>query len=237
MHDQLRVYRHDHPSQHNQFLMFLSTIFNPPRLCELGGRPFWARALSVADWATIVAWLDDVLPGKPEREFPPEVADPASQRALESRPGRTLLVWLALRHDDVTYEAARELWTAASPEEQYRLLDVLMHRRRTARADGAGGTDLGHSWFGEGMAELAVEIGVETMGRLSFDQLEWIASGGKADSHASPEARGFERAMQIYAESVARAAGGEQDPGAGMVVDPIIQAVLDGKDLLGGPIP
>lgn len=175
--------------------MHLPEVFNAPRLCELGGRPYWVRALSLADWATVIGWLDDVLPGRADREEPPALSDEASQRALESGPGRMLLTWLALRHEDVTYSLAREIWDGSSPAEQFIFLDILMHRRRTLSPSTGSGTDLGQTWCAKGMAELAREIGPEAFARLSLDQLEWLGSGGICDGEVAPSWRAADEAI------------------------------------------
>lgn len=145
--------------------------------------------------ATLLSWLDDVLPGRSERVMPPEFSSPEAQEALRSWPGRFLLSWLAVRdmgisYDDVSLLAFPDQNNPEDVEradlEHVRLLDVLFGSRRTAtRAEGEK-RDISTTWCSEGMASLAREIGVEAMGKLSLDQFEWLMSGGEVDIDARP---------------------------------------------------
>jgi hypothetical protein len=182
--------------------MDIASTFNARHVCYLSGKPFWVRAMGLEGWAEVAAWLDDFLPGRSERDRPPAIADPASQAMLETDPGRALLAWIALRDDaDCTYEAAFEIFANAEPGEQEYLLAVLKGRRRT-RDDAPGvGTDIGETWCGEGMAELARAIGVEALGRLSIDQLEWLIAGGAIDRHRDPDTLAYQEACRQWEES------------------------------------
>lgn len=171
--------------------MHLPPVLAAPRLCFLAGRAFWVRPLSLAGWAVVLAWLDDVQPeGRDDRDGPPPLNSGESQAWLRAEDGRALLCWLGLRDDDVAYETAREMWKAAEPHEHSRFLSVLMARRRTAapgRED--EGSDLADTFCGEGIAELATTLGLDALGRLTLDQVEWLQSGGKCDEHADPDVK------------------------------------------------
>lgn len=144
--------------------------------------------MSWSGWADVVAWLDDMRPGRADRTSPPRLADDASQELLRTDAGRALLAWIAVRDEGVTYADAAALWHQANDEERHRLLSVLMDRRRTLATDDDDrtGTDIGQIWCGKGMATLAQAIGIEAIGRLTLDQLEWLLSDGECDQHADP---------------------------------------------------
>ena len=174
--------------------MHLPEVFNAPRICYLGGRIYWCRALSIEGTATVLAWLDDVIPGRSERTSPPELGSEASQAALGSQGGKWLLTWLALREHGLSYEQAAELPIAEI--EYARLLTVLFAIRRTAQRDPMSeGRDIAETWCAAGVAELASQIGIEAVGRLSRDQFEWMMSGGTVDPHADPDAGAYQRAV------------------------------------------
>lgn len=179
--------------------MYLPDVFNAPRLCQLGGRTFFCRALSVEGMAVVLAWLDDRIPGRADRAKPPDVSCPEAQALLAKWEGRLLVSWLATREHGLGYDQVVEL---ALPDpadekdveraeiEQLRIADVVFASRRTkAKASGAGG-DIAETWCGEGVAQLATEIGLAEVGKLSLDQVDWLMHGGKVDEHAAPpEAR------------------------------------------------
>ena len=182
--------------------MMLPETLNAPRIVYLAGRVFFVRALSLDGTATVLAWLDDILPGRADRTGPPELGSPEAQALLNSSHGQVLLTWLALRDQGFTYEQCLELDTTEL--ERVRLLSVLFGTRRTAEpvpSETAG--DIANTWTGEGMASLARDIGIEAVGRLSRDQFEWLMSGGEADREHSPEARGYSAAMELYHAAVA----------------------------------
>lgn len=157
--------------------MDIVSTFNPPRLVQLAGRPYWVGALTLGDLACILAWIDDVTPGRPERKMPPEFGGEESRRALESAHGRALLVWMALRGQGVSYEVAADIACQMTEIESVRLEQVLFARRRTIRP-GIPGEDIGAAWWGETVASF-VEAGVtvDVIGRWTMDQLEMCCMG------------------------------------------------------------
>ncbi len=185
--------------------MTLPDCLNAARICYLAGRVYFVRALSLDGTATVLAWLDDVLPGRADRTGPPELGSEAAQAALNSAHGMVLLTWLALRDHGFSYDQCVQLDTTEL--ERVQLLTVLFATRRTADPEpSATAGDVAATWCGEGMAELAREIGIEQLGQLSRDQFEWLMSGGEADRRHSPEAKGFAAAMDLYNAAMERAA-------------------------------
>lgn len=182
--------------------MYLPDTFAAERLCYLADRPFWVRPLSIADFAVIIAWLDDHVPGREERESPPKFSDAESQDLIKSPAGTVLLGWLALRRQGMSYEAAMDLLSTAKPEELNWLGEILFSRRRTLKVS-PDGSDISETWCDKGMAQSIAEMGVAGVGDLSLDQLEFLASEGEADSHASPSSRGYAAAMAQYREAIA----------------------------------
>ncbi len=171
--------------------MDLPTTLGAPRHCYIGGNVYWVRPMTVRDMATVMQWLDDVLPGRAERKMPPKIGDEASQAALQSFPGLCMLASLALAPHGFSYAQAAEL-VPRSPDddtneqkikEWIRLHDVFLSRRRTATKS-EGGEDWSESWLGKGHAAFASEYGLEELGNLTLDQYEWLCSGGEADQYA-----------------------------------------------------
>ncbi len=170
--------------------MFLPETLNAPRICWLGGQVYWIRALSLEGYAILIGWLDDILPGREDRKTPPKYGDEASQAALKDPAGEHLLVWLALRFQETTWEQAGAIADGSSAIEKLRLGNVLLGRRRTWEPSSEGGTDLGQLWTEKGFASLAIELGgLDRIGALSLDQLEFLMSGGNLDTDPaySPE--------------------------------------------------
>jgi hypothetical protein len=184
--------------------MDLPSTLNAARICYLAGKVYFVRALSLDGLSTVLAWLDDVLPGRSDRTGPPELGSDLAQAALNSAHGQVLLTWLALRDHGVSYDQAAELDTTEL--ERVRLLSVLFATRRTADPEpSAIAGDVSSTWCGESMAALARDMGLEAVGRLSRDQFEWLMSAGEADRQHSPEAKGFAAAMDLYNAAVAAA--------------------------------
>jgi hypothetical protein len=190
--------------------MDLCSTLNAPRIVYLAGKVHFVKAMSLESTSIILAWLDDILPGKADRTFPPELGSDAAQAALNSAHGQVLLTWLALRGEGLSYDQCAALDTTEL--ERVRLLQVLFATRRTAEPAPPGGTDVSQTWTGEGMAELAREIGLEAVGRLSRDQLEFLLSGGTADEQASPSANAYARACEMYDQAVAARALAAEAP-------------------------
>ena len=194
--------------------MDLPSTLGVPRICWLSGRVFWVRPMTMGGIATLLQWLDDILPGRAERELPPALGDEASQAAMDGPTGQAILRWLALRDQGVSFAEALALEANTEEDrvkEQARLLEVLFHRRRTWKKSGLGG-DISETWCGSGMATLAQEIGFAELRSLTLDQFEWLASGGECDADRSPEAKGFAQAMAIYNAAVERQKANGDEP-------------------------
>ncbi len=150
----------------------------------------------------ILAWLDDVLPGK--RDKHPASGDEASQAALASPDGRALLLWLALRDQGVSYSQA---WRMEPSEiEFFRVSMVLFgHRKSWKPREEKDNGDVADTWCGKGLASLCSQIGIAQVGAMTFDQVEWLITGGNVDEHANPvmsDGEGFERAVAMYKAAV-----------------------------------
>ena len=75
------------------------------------------------------------------------------------------------------------------------------HHQHDASQAGEGtqeDSDLARTWCGEGLAELAMYVGMDTFRKLSIDQVEWLQSGGKCDAHADPDARALAEAQKQW---------------------------------------
>ena len=172
--------------------MDLPSTLGAPRHCFIGGNVYWIRPMSMEGLAIVMNWLDDVLPGRSERKMPPKLGDDASQAALSSFPGQAMLAWLALRDSGFSYAQAAEI--VPHPDdgegeasqrkaiEHFRLMEVLMTRRRTRdKEPPPGAEDISETWCAEGMASLASEYGLTEIGKLTLDQYEWLGTAGKLD--------------------------------------------------------
>ncbi len=183
--------------------MDLPSTFGAPRIAYVGPRVYWVRPLSVEGVSIILAWLDDVLPGKDEREALPLFRDPASQEALASGTGQTLLLWLALRDQGVSFHDALEM--DITELERLCITRILFARRRSLQPDPLGiNNDISETWCGKGLASLASQIGIDKLASLSLDQLDWLSSGGECDVHADPDNLAYQRACDMYNEAKAR---------------------------------
>src|SRR5438128_887418 len=120
--------------------MDLASLCGSGRVCYLGGRRFLVRPLSLDGLGSMLAWLDDVLPGRENRTGPPHVSDPEAQEALRSSMGFLLLVHLGLRDQGITFDIAVDLVTQASDEERARFILVVFARRRSYQP-GVGSED------------------------------------------------------------------------------------------------
>ncbi len=165
--------------------MDLVSALAPPRLCQLDGETYWVKPLSLGDYALILAWLDDVLPGKPERTTPPLLGSEESQAALSSAKGWELLVWLALRADGTTWNEACAIARETTEVERIVFREAIYARRRTW-LPGVGGEDLGAVWAGPifaggpehvGMCE-RLSMSLEEIGRLTLDQIDCLNGMG-----------------------------------------------------------
>lgn len=155
--------------------MDIVSAFAPPRLCRLAGVEYWVDRFRLADFALLIGWLDDVLPGRPERKLPPRLGSDEAAAALDSATGKAVHVYLALRGRGVAWEDCRAIAAALDEVEWVRLRDVQYGRRRMRDdAPGGRGSDLAEIWWGPGVAALVVEKGLayEAIGRFTLDQWE-----------------------------------------------------------------
>ncbi len=166
--------------------MDLCSALASPRLCQLDGETYWVRPLRLADYALILAWLDDVLPGKTERTTPPLLGSDESQTALSSAKGWELLVWLGLRGDGVTWNEAAAIARESygkphliTAQERIRFHDALFARRRTKQSR-SDGEDLAEAWVGPMMTAMCERFGMtlEDIAALTLDQVECLNSDG-----------------------------------------------------------
>lgn len=180
--------------------MDIVSTFNPPRLVQLAGKPYWVRALTLADFACILAWLDDVTPGRADRKMPPEFGSEESQRALESAHGRALLVWLALRDQGVSYAEAADIAIDVSEIEGIYLERVLFGRRRTMKP-GPPGEDIGVGWWGPVVASfIEAGISVDAIAGWTLDQLEMGCMGRDRLNDEDPRSLTLEDVVRMGEE-------------------------------------
>lgn len=176
--------------------MDLPSLCGSARVCYLAGQRFWVRPLGLDGLGTILAWIDDVLPGREVRSMPPKISEPEAQAALDSGPGLALLAWLGLRDQDIGYEQAAELMLAADEGERARFVGVLFGRRRSYRP-GPGVEDIAETWWGPNAVNFLdryPSLTLESLGRLSLDQLDCLATGGcGAEDPTRPDPEMMER--------------------------------------------
>ncbi len=168
--------------------MDLCSALAPPRLCQLDGETYWVRPLRLGDYALILAWLDDVLPGKPERTTPPLLGAEESRRALSGPKGWHLLVWLGLRNEGVSWNEAYAIALEAADYERIAFCEAIYARRRTWKP-GPGSQDLGAVWAGpifagthesEGMCQ-RLGMTLDDIAALTLDQVDCLQSCGCPD--------------------------------------------------------
>jgi len=172
-------------------------------MCQVGGKLYFIRAMTVEGLAIQLAWLDDVLPGRDERKMPPSPRSEEAQAAMASPTGRAVMVWIALREHGLTFEEVNRM--PFNDLEYLSVLRVLYDTRRT-REDKPidDGDDISRTWCGEGLAHLVRDMGMAEVCKLSLDQFEWLMSGGDVDSSNSPANQGFAEAVRLFDEAVER---------------------------------
>lgn len=160
--------------------MDLVSAMNPPRLVRLDGEEYWCRALTLEDMATILAWLDDILPGQSDRMMPPRLSSDEAMAALDDVHGVCFLAWVALRHVGVGREEAARVASRASAEEWLRFISVLFSRRRTLGSNSGESRDIAETWWGPTICAIAerYHLSVSEIGGLSFDQIACLSSEG-----------------------------------------------------------
>lgn len=158
----------------------------------LAGRAFWLRPLAIEDYALLIAWLDDVIPGRADRVLAPKFTSEESMAALDSPIGRAVTCYAVLRHHGVTWDESVTISASASEQEWIRLYDVLFTRRRYARPGDGPGKDIAQSWCGPVVMSLAQQYH-QTMlplGKLTFDQIDCMATEGAEDESPHDDAPG-----------------------------------------------
>jgi hypothetical protein len=133
----------------------------------------------VAQAVLVLAWLDDVIPGRAERKTAPRLGSDKARAALESPVGFSVVCYAALRHLGHDYAASCNLAAVATEEEQVRIYDVLFARRRYG-PKGGGGEDLAESWWGPNVIAMAdrFRTAIDAVGRLTLDQIDCYAGEG-----------------------------------------------------------
>lgn len=196
--------------------MDLVSAFAAPRLVELAGESFWIRPYCYDDLALILAWLDDVVPGRGDRKMPPSFSSPESQAALDSTNGRMILTWAALRHHRVSYPRACTLALECGPEEWLRFSEVVFWRRRTTKiSPHQDKQDLAERWIGPSLVILAEQyhMSIDDIRGMTLDQLDCFASDGAAQEDPSIPSAEFMAELDRQArENAARKAQGNGTP-------------------------
>ena len=162
--------------------MDLISTFNPPRLFVFREQDFWLRGLTIGDFALVIAWLDDVLPGHVERHLPPRFLSDEAQKALETPLGRCVIAYGGLRTTGVTWEKCQEIAVMASPEEWSRLMSILFRRRKNLKPSSEA-EDLGEGWWGPMVERFCTELGYRPcdIEGLTLDQLDCLGKNGLED--------------------------------------------------------
>ena len=162
--------------------MDLVSTFNPPRFLLLAEQDFWVRGLTIGDFALVIAWLDDVLPGYEERKLPPRFLSDEAQAMLDTPLGRCVLAYAGLRHAGVTWNRCQTLSLEATPAEWSRLMRIFFRRRRNLKQSGEA-EDLGEGWWGPMAAGYCMELGYrpEDLAGFTLDQLDCLGKKGLDD--------------------------------------------------------
>jgi hypothetical protein len=159
--------------------MDLISCFNPPRFLVVDGQDLWVRGFTIGDFALIIAWLDDVLPGHEERNLPPRFLSDEAQTALDTPLGRCVLAYAGLRHAGVTWERCQSLVLGSTPGEWSRLLGIFFRRRRNLQQTGEA-EDLGEGWWGPMVERFCAELGYqpEDIAGMTLDQVDCLGRQG-----------------------------------------------------------
>lgn len=162
--------------------MDIISTFNPPRFITIAKQDFWIRGLTLGDFALVIAWLDDILPGHADRTLPPRFLGKEAQAALETPFGRCVLAWAAMRHSGLTWNQCQSLALNAQPEQWSRLLTILFRRRKNIRQS-LEAEDLGEGWWGPMVAGFCTELSYrpQDLESLSLDQLDCLVKRGLED--------------------------------------------------------
>lgn len=168
--------------------MDIISTFNPPRLVVLNGRDFWLRGLTIEDFALIVAWLDDILPGYEERILPPRFLSDDAQAKMETPLGWCILAWAGMRHQTgMSWDHVSSLILNTfkpdyppGPSERSRLISVLFRRRKTLDLSLADSNDLGEAWWGPMVESLCTNLGftIHEVAAMTLDQIDCLGRKG-----------------------------------------------------------
>lgn len=163
--------------------MDIVATFAPPRICQFGGAPYWVRPMTIEGFATLTAWVDDVVPGRASRTLPLSLDTPEAAAAMGSARGLGVLTWIALRDQGVDFPTAEALAAAADEGEVARLYDVLFSRRKYMDRSGPDGEPLSATWWGPGMVAMSERVmtAVGVLGKLTLDQIDCYATEGAPD--------------------------------------------------------
>ena len=185
--------------------MDIISTFNPPRLIGLGGKDVWARTLTVGDFAVIIAWLDDALPGREERIMPPKFLSDEAQAMLNTPLGWCVFAGAGLRHSGLTWDQVSKLilvtLTEGYPDgalERARLASVLFRRRKTIVPSGSS-EDLGEAWWGPMVESMCsgLQVGIDEVASMTLDQVDCL--GGKGLPNENP---GYVEEQEISIEEM-----------------------------------
>lgn len=181
--------------------MDIVSVFNPPRFLLLAEQEFWIKGLTIGDFALIIAWLDDVLPGYAERTLPPRFLSDEAQSMMETTLGRCVLAYAGLRHSGVTWNRCQSLALEASPAEWSRLMAIFFRRRRNLQQSGEA-EDLGEGWWGPMVSRFCVDLGYrpEDISGLTLDQIDCLGKSGLEDE--KPGVLTIEQVQKMWEEAM-----------------------------------
>jgi|GEM_PF-3222266 len=176
--------------------MHLPNVTNAPRVIALDGTSYRARALTLGQLGEVLAWLDDQLPDRPDREGPPRLSDEASRIALATTEGLAVILHLALLscQPELTRDQARSLAPLLTVEDEARLLSIAFRVPSIERGGNPedpppSSKDLAEVSWGalfERLVEQGI-LGYEQVAQLTLDQLEnRLSRGAPADAKAEP---------------------------------------------------
>lgn len=180
--------------------MDIVSVFNPPRFLVIADQELWIRGLTIGDFALVIAWLDDVIPGYSGRVLPPKFLSDEAQTALDSPLGRCVLCYAGLRHSGVTWDRCQDITIRAEPAEWERLLTILFRRRRGIEPSGES-EDLGNGWWGPMVAGFCRELHCrpEDLADFTLDQLDCLGRDGLRDER--PGILTIEEVQKMWEES------------------------------------
>ncbi len=172
-----------------------------PRYCQIGPKIYFVEPMSLYKHATLLQWLDDVIPGRDERDMPPNIKSQEAEDALASPTGQTLLIWLALKDHGVDFNQAGEISDVITDIERYVLTRALMTARRATQDPNPNGKSLSQTWCGKGMARLIRDIGYHETMALTMDQFEWLIKDGEIEGDPEQSEKALRARMDNWARN------------------------------------